>query len=413
MVSLNRRAFLYSCAVAGIAGCSTPTMEQGSDRRTDGLSELSGSWKMAGSDAQNTGYARTGSGPGTPVGQAWVDICAAEVGDIRATPAITSDTLFLGCGQNLHAFDLETGETRWTLQVDYYAAFHSPAVSNDVVIFSGGNGSTGRVWGIDIDDGSVRWTKQTGAASSPITADGVVYWKSIRNSRPRVHAVDALDGTELWTFRPDCETSKRPVPTYPAVSGDRVYVSIPCPEGSNDPRSRLYAVGTAKGNTKWTFEKQTGGLTAPAVADGSVFVGDKDGNLTAVSTNRGGSKWEYETKSQIRASPSATGETVCVSTTANELHAVRPTDGTRRWRAESPSIVAKPMIAVDTIYLGGGYLKAVSLTDGSERWRFTSSNYASTGYSSPAIIDGALAVANCTKQTADQRRYDNSVHLLQ
>jgi len=367
---------------------------------------------MAGGDAQNTGYAWTGSGPGTPVGEAWVDICAAEVGDIRATPAITSDTLFLGCGQNLHAFDLETGDTRWTHQVDYYTAFHSPAVSNDVVLFSGGNGSMGRVWGIDISDGSVRWTTQTGAASSPITADGVVYWKSVRNRRPRVHAVDAADGTELWTFQPNCQTVDRPVPTYPSVGGDRVYVSIPCPDEPSDPGSRLYAVSTADGDTEWTFEKQTAGLTTPTAADGRVYVGDKNGNLTAVSTDGGDPMWEYEAGSQIRASPSATGETVCISTTANELDAVRPTDGTRRWQADSPSIVAKPTIAGDTVYLGGRYLKAVSLTDGSERWRFTSSNYASTGYSSPAIIDGALAVANCTKQTAVQRRYDNSVHLL-
>jgi len=369
---------------------------------------------MAGGDAQNTGFAPTASGPGTPVEEVWVDKCAGEVGDIRATPAVTSETVFLGCGRTLHAFDLTTGETQWTHRGDYYAAFHSPAVSDDVVLFVGSDGSTGHIWSMDVADGSVRWTAQTGAVSPPVTTDGVVYWKSVLNGRPRVHAVDAADGSEVWTFQPDCETSDRTVLTYPAVSGDRVYVSISCSEDASDVSgSRLYAVDTAEGAAKWTFETRTTALTAPVVADGRVYVGDGDGNLTAVSADRGESAWEYESGSRIQTSPSVTDGTVCVNTASNGLHAVRTTDGTRRWQAASPAVLARPTIARETVYVGGQQLKAMSLADGSEHWRFAASNYVSTGFSSPAVVDGVLAVANCTKMTGAQRTYDNSVHLLQ
>ncbi len=71
--------------------------------------------------------------------------------------------------------------------------------------------------------------------------------------------------------------------------------------------------------------------SAPAVAGGRLFVGDRDGNLYCLDAATGLPRWEFDAKSEITATPSVSEDTVFVGTGSGLVFAVG-VDGKERWR---------------------------------------------------------------------------------
>lgn len=122
----------------------------------------------------------------------------------------------------------------------------------------------------------------------------------------------------------------------------------------------------------------------PALADGTLYVGDEAGTVTALAHPDGDVQWQYGMDAAASGTPTRAGDDVLavaegVSTGGHEsLHAIDAERGVERWTfapsdwflhvlgtADDTAFVATSDDAPDT---GGQTLYALSLADGTTRW---------------------------------------------
>lgn len=105
---------------------------------------------------------------------------------------------------------------------------------------------------------------------------------------------------------------------------------------------------------KWRFKTGGGVSSSPAVAaDGTVYVGSKDGHLYAINP-QGTLKWRYRTGSWVYSSPAVGAHgTIYVGSLDGCVYALNP-DGKLRWKHRTGvMIVSSPTIGPDQrVYIG-------------------------------------------------------------
>lgn len=236
------------------------------------------------------------------------------------------------------ALDADTGEIQWQ-----YREFgekenidSSPAVAGDRVYFGGESA----VYALDTDTGEESWTRNisTHPDSSPAVVDGVVYYGAPidgdSETPAQVWALNAASGETLWTAGID-DVSLR---TSPAVADGTVYVAASSQrvcygagggesECSGVTRGQLYALDAATGDRDWTAPIKTDTRSSPAVADGVIYVGCRDG-ISAVTT-AGESAWRVSFESSredppyVKSSPAVADGHVFIGTSDGRLRAIR------------------------------------------------------------------------------------------
>ncbi|MFC6975305.1 PQQ-binding-like beta-propeller repeat protein [Halomicroarcula sp. GCM10025709] len=122
----------------------------------------------------------------------------------------------------LHAIQLDTGEQRWATAIvelpeGRNALPYWPAIAGSTLITAAGIERDDVTFvGLDMADGSTRWTwSPDSLASAPVAAGSTVYV----NLQGRLSARSAADGSELWT------TEQRRIPPELALSGGRLYAT--------------------------------------------------------------------------------------------------------------------------------------------------------------------------------------------
>ena len=157
-------------------------------------------------------------------------------------------------------------------------------------------------------------------------------------------------------------------------------------------------LGPQTANVAWTYTAgdsfYSGGTSIGP--DGTIYIGNKDGNLYAFFPN-GTVKWYYETEGNFYYSTPAIDSNgiVYVGNTDNKLYAINP-DGTLKWTYTACGEVrGSPAITLDgTIYVESkeGNLSAIN-PDGTLNWVYETGN--AFYYGSPAISsDGIIYVGN-------------------
>jgi len=351
------------------------------------------------------GAAHTGVYPSAPLrrfgGLQWR---VQTGGMVQSSAALQEGALYIGSGDGLlYALDATTGAQRWRFRTGR-AVSSTPAVAGGLV-FVGSRDNT--FWAVDARTGEERWRFETGRdvafpwgfesgdlyTSSPTWADGTLYFGS---GDGHVYAVEPRSGKLRWRFA----TGGR-VRSSPAVADGRVYV------GSAD--GTLYALDAASGRERWRFETEGHVLesgefgfdrrtiqASPAVADGLVFVGSRDGFLYAVDAATGKQVWRVDHRmSWVNTSPAiADGVVYAGSSDERFLQAVDARTGRERWRvATERPVWSSPAIAGDMVYVGdgSGTVYAVDRASGRERWRHKAGRRI---FSSPVIANGLLYVGN-------------------
>ncbi len=325
-------------------------------------------------------------------------------GMVQSSATLHGGTLYIGSGDGrLYALDPATGAQRWAFRTGR-AISSTPAVA-DGLVFAGSRDNT--FWAVDAKTGEERWRLETGRdvpfpwgfesgdlyTSSPLWAEGTVFFGS---GDGHVYAVDPRSGTVRWRFA----TAGR-VRSSPAAAGGRVYV------GSAD--GTLYALDAASGREVWRFDTEGHGLesgkfgfdrrtiqASPAVADGRVFIGSRDGFLYAVDAVTGRQLWRVDhSMSWVNTSP-AVADSVVFAGSSDErfLQAVDAATGRELWRlATERPVWSSPAVAGAMVYVGdgSGTIYAVDRASGKERWRYKSGRRI---FSSPVIDGGVLYVGN-------------------
>ncbi|MBA2755040.1 MAG: PQQ-binding-like beta-propeller repeat protein, partial [Chloroflexia bacterium] len=228
---------------------------------------------------------------------------ATFAGFAVGTPAVAGQSVFVGGGSQMRAFDKDTGKLRWAYEASADVSVTPTIAGNSVIFltaatesargpddfsisvdeetgdinFDGDGAATipvvtaGAVIALDANGGTLRWSFNFSASSyslsTPAAADGIVY---VGTHDGVVRALDSFTGLERWGFK-----AGNAIMSSPAISDGLIFV------GSYD--RQLYALKADTGVAAWTFA--TGGYvhSSPAVVDGVVYVGSDDGALYAIA----------------------------------------------------------------------------------------------------------------------------------
>ena len=145
-----------------------------------------------------------------------------------------------------------------------------------------------------------------------------------------------------------------------------------------------------QGTLKWVFS--TGGPihSSPAVADGTVYVGSRDGKLYALDAATGDKRWEYKTGSWVESSPAIVNGVVYIGSNDHRLYALSADSGEKLWdfKAKYP-VMSSPAVANGIVYFGAEdyYIYALDAEQGTKLWDFKTDGYAT---SSPAVANGIV-----------------------
>jgi outer membrane protein assembly factor BamB len=328
---------------------------------------------------------------------------AQTEGPVRASPVISGGTAFVGSTDgNMYAFDAVTGARRWRF------AAHSPiastaAIADGVVYFQSYDGT---VYALASASGTVRWRRHTGpsmalawghesgdffTSSASIDADTLY----VGGGDGYLYALDAGTGKLRWRFK----TGGR-IRSSPALDATTAYV------GSYD--GKLYAIDRKRGTLRWTYATEGASLdsgsfgydrrsiqSSPALGDGAVFFGARDGYLYAVDAASGTLRWRFNHKiSWCISSPAVhDGKVYAASSDARFVDALDARSGREVWRSTvAANVFASPAISGNVVYTPDwtGRLYAHDAASGKELWQWRTDS--GRIYSSAEISGNRLAI---------------------
>jgi eukaryotic-like serine/threonine-protein kinase len=294
----------------------------------------------------------------------------ATGGGVSSTPAVDGDRVFVASrGGSLVACDRASGRERWRVRFDASLPLpwgwdffdSSPAVADGRVIVGSGDG---RIRCVAADTGKLVWDVATSGRvrSSPAIASGVVYCGSCDG---RVRALDAATGKEVWTFATEgagIDSSKvgfdrTSVQASPAVADGVLVV------GARDGHE--YALDAATGALRWKFDHEISWVVASAALDaGKSFVGSSDGHFFhCMDVASGKELWRFATPSNALSSPALSDGVVVFGCLDGNVFALDAATGGERWRFRTgDSVVSSPAVANGVVYVGSddGALYALS-----------------------------------------------------
>lgn len=173
--------------------------------------------------------------------------------------------------------------------------------------------------------------------------------------------VNAAAGMRRWHFSPG-----RGAVSAPAVADGGVYVGN---------ASEVYAVDAVTGQPWWRFSTALARIdtTPPAVVDGTVFIGtdDEAGHVYARDARTGRHIWKASTGAPVSSSSPAVVDGVVYVGNQKGLYALDAASGERRWEFRPCAVFARPAVADGVLYVhaggrDGGGLYAVDARTGEQ-----------------------------------------------
>jgi outer membrane protein assembly factor BamB len=301
-------------------------------------------------------------------------------GPIRSTPALAAGVLFFGSDDgHLYAIDSRTGALKWRFAAGA-GVTSSPAVVAGTVFFTAFDHT---LYAVDAATGRLRWKTIFGAdlrttnywdfyTSSPIPFAGALY---VGAGDGHLYAVDQASGRKLWAYDAGARVRGTPAVTDKAV----VFGTM---------AGHVIAVDRATGVRRWdfatdgaanSFEKKqndtTSVVASPAIANGIVTVGGRDGNLYALDLATGVQRWKttHDGGSWILSTAIRSETVYSGSGSAYFIQSAALATGKENWRFRVRSAVFGPVTIAGNVLIAddlAGNLYAVDAVQGTELWRF-------------------------------------------
>lgn len=188
--------------------------------------------------------------------------------DSLASPAIGNETVYLRTPDGQFACDADSGELVWSRAISGSGASTPAVVDNRVYT----TGSDDICYALDADTGETCWSTDFSTMTSYnvliaplVVGNGHVY---VGQNTGQVTALEATTGDRVWTTEFSEPTAG--VGTASALTETGLYVV-----GLHD--SRVYRTDPVNGEILWSVDVDPWPVSSPAVADGRVYVGGKDG----------------------------------------------------------------------------------------------------------------------------------------
>lgn len=350
-------------------------------------------WPLFRHDASHTGFS-SGVAPTSNVVQLW-NYTINEAGiTVVAPPVVANGFVYVGSADNnLYCLDAATGTKVWSFAAGGETD-SSPAVVDDRVYVGSSNGY---VYCLDAAAGTQVWNQSVmGSADSPVNfVDGRVY---VESQLGDVYCLDAASGQEIWNF----PTKGTAHDLSPAVSDGYVYA------GSNN--GDVLCIDAASGLEAWHFIAD-GAVSSPVAVDGFVYFGSNDGNAYCINAMDGTKIWNYTTwynnagpshgyhwGNGVSAPAVADGH-VYVGSGDFDVFCLDASSGDKIWNVStSAEVYAPPTVAGDYVLVGSydGNVYCFDTSSGAEVWRaaagvFSPVNAAGSA-GSPVVADGVVYV---------------------
>jgi len=323
----TRRRLLAGLAAGGaasLAGCGS-LGDAGPTPGTDGSTE----WPYPAFDPRASAYAPDAAAPREGATERWT----VETPRPTDRPVVAAGRVFLPGPDALHALDLDTGESVWSVGPGESPWTNAPAVV-DGTVYATFREPPGAV-ALDPEDGTEVWRADLGPVSAPpvVDDDGRCY---VGTRDGRLVALEAGTGEVAWsydlfgevvalTFRPPTLVvgttagevyalyeSDGPRELWRRKVGGKV-VALAQADGGDTLVSafggklRRLADGAHTGSDRWSNRDGGTAQGGIAVAGDLVFGGNLAG-LTACGTREGGTEWTAS--GEYPAGPAAAGDTV-------------------------------------------------------------------------------------------------------
>jgi len=196
--------------------------------------------------------------------------------NVSSTPAVAAGVVYIGSNDHkLYALNADTGNLIWSYDTDldgYNGSIqNAPAVYEGKVYFRSGNDYT---YCLNANNGSVVWKRQTdGGQNSIAIANGIAFIGDYSGS---IYGLNADNGNIVWSYATGTQIASSPV-----IANGVLYIVI---GGDND--ADLVALNALNGSLLWNIDIGNRSFisSVPAIADGRIFVSDKDSYLYAFGT---------------------------------------------------------------------------------------------------------------------------------
>ncbi len=242
-------------------------------------------------------------------------------------PILADGILYSGSGNGtLYALDVQTGEKLWSTD-GFSQLENSGAVGGDILV---AGGYDGRVRALDRHSGEVLWSFDTlyPVQASPLIVEDHVFVATDH----ALYALDLATGKLQWQAPTGKEGAYMGAPAY---EDGVIYTT--------GGTSHL-AVDSTNGKELWRIERDDM-FTAPAVANGMIYVGNFDKYFYAFDQKTGLEQWKVQSDGLFWGGPAVDGKTVYVGND-DLVYALDAQTGEQLWKFQmAGKAVSEPMIS--------------------------------------------------------------------
>jgi outer membrane protein assembly factor BamB len=124
-----------------------------------------------------------------------------------------------------------------------------------------------------------------------------------------------------------------------------------------NPTSSIYALDATTGAVRWSVYDGMNGYSAPAVADGVIYLSALLRAVTALDASTGAVRWHVATNVAGDAVPAVANGVVYVGFADGAVDALDAGTGARRWRFQTDrawGLLLSPVVANGAVYVSSG-----------------------------------------------------------
>lgn len=316
---------------------------------------------------------------------------ALDGGVPRAGVAMDDGTLYGSEYGTLYAFDVRTGEERWSYESGDRIA-STPSVSDGAVAV-GISSSGGGLAVLDADSGAERWRLEFDHASSrgrrPLIVDGVVVSSAeLGDGNGKLAGFDLDTGETVWTWggedAPSFGQHPRLVGGVVVAVGEYGIAGVDPATGGTVFQKRAAYAGTT--------------ITRPVPVGDSFAVAGTSGVVELIDPGDGTSE-RLGAVGPTVYDLATDGDRVFAGTATGSVVAVDATSGSREWSDDGLGwVVAQPVVVDGSAYVStvGGGLARVDVGTGAVDWQVDLGDV--SWLSAPAVDDGRLVVVTVREE---------------
>jgi outer membrane protein assembly factor BamB len=349
-------------AGAGVSTMSNSSLEAvGSSAAPAATTDASDEWPVFGHDERNTSHLPGASSVTPPLTERWrlETPWAME----SSYPIVDDDLVYCNTVGGMVTLSRRTGDPQWKAEARGRPT-SSPSAGPDAVYAGTGAGHVG-----ELHDGGrrvVNYRIGSDVLSSPVPgSDGELFVATADGAVRRL--TRSGDGMQArWRTQ-----LADPLAGTPALADGSLYVG--------DGDGVVHAIDADTGTVDWRTDLGARCSASPAVADGRLYLPDDDGTLYALSLTDGSIVWRAALGERgvpadaYASSPAVANGRVFVGSAEGTIHAFDAETGAERWAFDAGApVYLDPVVVGGTVYAGDVAGRVVGLTpDGSVAWETT------------------------------------------